>query len=333
MNLSKQAILTIGVNICISLFFFNWIRTLFFLEQADLCSIATYSFQEAIEKEKKTKLSNVLQYTEYTPCHSPNEISFEEKANWCDQDYLTEHDSTRATLDSLFQKELIKQNIYAQTAVSCLVKGETVYSHSNNLFFQKSTPLSPVVYRISDNPEERLELRAYVLFSLWDTLKQIHFLGPIIFIWLLSLSSVNLYFFLWKKRRKRLLATETEITDKRIITPIKTTIEWKLLPNDLLFDEKNGILQYLSKQITLSGNGLKLFSLFVNRKNNFLSYEEICKKILSRKVDELTQSDKDAVFTTIRRLRKDLESISSIEIKLSRGKGYQLVFHESVNRL
>ncbi|WP_459190099.1 helix-turn-helix domain-containing protein [Parabacteroides sp. APC149_11_2_Y6] len=333
MELSKQIILISGICLCVTFLFFYWIRTVFLSEQTELNSIMAHSFQAALNKEKTIKLDDALQYAEYDSKQSPNDIPYEEKANWCDQDYLIEHDSMRTMLDDLFHRQLIENGIYVQSAVSYSIEGRTVYSRSDSSFFIKAISLPPIVYRFNDKPEGRIELRAYVLFSFWDSLKHIHSLGFILLFWIFSLLSINVAFLFWKKRQETLSIIGGEKKNEQVFLSIKIPTEYRQLSTDLQFNEKTGILQSTNNQIELSGNGLKLFNLFINGTNNFLSYEEICKKILARKVDKLTPSDKDVVFTAIKRLRKDLAPIPFIEIKSNRGKGYQLVFHGSMDRL
>ncbi len=311
--------------ICITLLFCLWLRYDYLIQKNKFLSIAAHSFEQVVKAELKEKMKGIPQVFQYDSHFSKDSILWEEKNNWALQFYLTSEDTQRQHLDSLFHMTFTQQDIQAQTAIRCKINMQTTYSSPDTSFFKKAIPLPMVIYRKNNTPEGRCELQAYVQFSFFSLLMQVPSFGSIL---LLEILSILFLIGGWWYRKKYVLASGKLV----LHTPVSH--EWEQLPNGLLLNEKSGKLKHEENIIELVENRLKLFIAFLRAPEYFLAHEEICEKVLERKIiDTLTISDREAAITTVKRLRKDLASISFIEIKSSRGKGYQLVFHESVNRL
>ena len=73
------------------------------------------AFWNAVRQEKETGIREVV--FRYRQDNSPNELSEEEKRNWCDQAFLLTEDPDRVRLDSLFHTALLHTGIQAASAV------------------------------------------------------------------------------------------------------------------------------------------------------------------------------------------------------------------------
>lgn len=334
MKSKVEIILIIVMSLCITLSLFYWLRTDFLLQREHLYSTASHSFLKAIDVEKTIKLEGIQLHDAYSSNLSPNSILPGEKNNWCDQSFFIDDDSTRLALDSLFRVELARQDIYVQAAIRCLLKGKTVYSNPDSLFYQQATALPPVVYRLNEKPEGRCELQAYVKIPFLIVLKQMHSVGFIVFFWILSLLII-IGTFCYRRKKQIVMPDNVPMTEKlgsepiaeeQIVPLIPSAVVWTCLSGNLLFDVECGVLKHKDHEIKLLNNRLLLFRLFISAPNHHLSAKDICAQVLGRKVDKPGKSDSDAIATNIKRLRDDLASFPFIKIQNLRGNGYQLVF-------
>lgn len=290
-----------------------------------------------------------------------NDISGEEKEEWCIQSYLTWRDPKRTLLDSLFQASLIEKGIQAQSAIRYIHNGDTINTWPDSLFYNEAYALPPMIYRIDTNKDNNITLQAYVKLPFTTVLTRSPLIIPIFCLWLISLAGIIGVYYSIKNRRKVIALTPTPTptpipipapipapappsdpvpdpipdpvpaptpTIQESIVPLvqEPTIIWTQLAPDLLFDDKYGDLQYKGEVCArLNGNSLKLFRCFIASRQ--LSYEDICIDILGRLIkDGRSKYDRDAVSSTVYRLRDSLASIPVIKIITIRNVGYELIF-------
>jgi len=101
--------------------------------------------------------------------------------------------------------------------------------------------------------------------------------------------------------------------------------DWIELSNGLFFSKKYGRLKKREVEVSLTGNLLSLFTLFLDKQDHFLTQKEICIRILSRKTTDISSSDQGAVFSTIKRLRMAITQFEELKIITTATVGYQLV--------
>lgn len=328
MKESKQTILGGAVCLIITFLFICWLSVDFASHQKNRQEMAYSAFIEAIQLEKDSQLKDVPKILDYKTYRSPDNIPLEEKNNWCDQWYLAGKDSNRIKLDSCFRVTLAKRNIDAQIAVHCLLEGRTTYSCPDSLYYREAEALPPVVYRLSEKPEERCELQGYVAFSFLSVLMHTPSMRALVLLWFLSICVAIGTFYYWKKAE--LPPLTCKFVRKPIAKEIPITKEvpdlepWRQLPAGWAFNEKYGQLKKKDLIINLQGNELQIVLLFLQYENYYVPTKTICIKVLRRKVDdEPTDSDKNAAAVTISRLRNELEPFA--KIKAIRHSGYRLI--------
>ena len=274
---------------------------------------ASATFQDAISKEINTRLGSIPIKTNRGTLLLSDSISYEEKERWCDQDYLSLNDPNRIFLDSLFRARLADLGMETQTAVRCKRKEKTTISYTDSLFMKKATALKPVIYRKNKNIEDNIALQAFVQIPLSFILKRAD--SILLFLLFYGLFVGILYgSYKWgiKKLNAVLLekkVVETKIVEKPVVAFVRSF-------------SKEGTLH-----VTLSGQGLKLFTHLINSQQSVIAPQIIYSQILGNalKKGKIGKAERDAVSATIVRLRESLAPMPFIQIKSCRGTGYQLI--------
>lgn len=336
---------------------FCWLCIVVKKQHKKLLSESVVIFQQTIQKEKKLCIERRFAF--YDSKYSPNNIPKEEKSEWCAQDYLTWRDPNRTLLDSLFQVSLITKNIKAQSAIRYIHNGDTINTCPDSLFYKEAHALPSIIYRKDTNKDNNITLQAYVKLPFTTVLTRSPLIIPVFCLWLISLAGIiGVYYYIMNRRKViapalALAPTPTPIsipapaqappsdpvpdpipdpvpapTIQESIVPLvqEPTIIWTQLAPDLLFDDKYGDLQYKGEVCArLNGNSLKLFRCFIASRQ--LSYEDICIDILGRLIKEgRSKYDRDAVSSTVYRLRDSLALIPVIKIITIRNVGYEMIF-------
>ena len=245
---------------------------------------ASATFQDAISKEINTRLGSIPIKTNRGTLLLSDSISYEEKERWCDQDYLSLNDPNRIFLDSLFRARLADLGMETQTAVRCKRKEKTTISYTDSLFMKKATALKPVIYRKNKNIEDNIELQAFVQIPLSFVLKRAD--SILLFLLFYGLFVGILYgSYKWgiKKLNAVLLekkVVETKIVEKPVVAFVRSFSKEGTLPFGLRFDKKSGILKYKNLHVTLSGQGLKLFTHLINSQQSVIAPQIIYSQIL-----------------------------------------------------
>lgn len=350
-------VLMIACLLINSTLFFCWLWTVFKDQQKRLYSDSGIIFKQSIQNEKKQCIDRTFSF--YNSKLSPDDIQREEKKEWCDQDYLTYRNPNRSILDSLFQISLIEKGIQAQSAIRYIYNGDTINTCPDSLFYSEAYALPPMIYRIDTNKDNNITLQAYVKLPFMTVLTRSPLIIPVFCLWLISLAGILGVYYYIMNRRKIIAPTPTPISTPTPIpapAPIPTsipildpdpapvpaptpsiqesivplvqeqTIVWTQLAPDLLFDDKCGDLQYQGEVcVRLTGNSLKLFRCFIATRQ--LNYEDICIDILGRLIkDGMSKYDRDAVSSTVYRLRDSLALIPVIKIITIRNVGYEMIF-------
>ena len=271
------------------------------------------AFISAIEKERESFISNFN--IRYNPKYSPDSVSASEKIDWTSQAYLIMQDSCRHKLDSIFRKEIANHGLNLKSSISCTYNGKTTNSIETKAI--KGTKIiHEKIYRKDYKHENDITLKAYVYLPLHVLI------GNATLYILIALNTIALTVFIFIKRYRKVQIKEAVIP-LEVETRTTDNTKWKILNNDILWDEKNGIIKKGEKTINLKGESLKYFRLFIKNESFFLGHKEIYKSYGLK--DEALEY-KDRIYHAIKELKKDLICID-ISIKSVREKGYQLTFH------
>lgn len=73
---------------------------------------------------------------------------------------------------------------------------------------------------------------------------------------------------------------ETKIVEKPVVAFVRSFSKEGTLPFGLRFDKKSGILKYKNLHVTLSGQGLKLFTHLINSQQSVIAPQIIYSQIL-----------------------------------------------------
>lgn len=90
------------------------------------------------------------------------------------------------------------------------------------------------------------------------------------------MNTIALAVFIFIKRYRKVQIKETVIP-LEVETRTTDNTKWKIINNDILWDEKNGIIKKGEKTINLKGESLKYFRLFIKNESFFLGHKEIYK--------------------------------------------------------
>jgi len=303
--------------LCVSVVHDNYL-----LQRKYVISLAGNSFKEALTSEKVRAFKDVPVYTYYNPQKATNDLPFEEKSNYCDQIYVSKYDMNRHCLDSLFQKELLAHHLPLKSAVSAFYQSKMHYSCPDKAFYHKAVALAPVVYRMDYDPKNYIELRGYIRLPSWFILQRMSIFYTSVIIWILLMAAIIGGFLLWNKRKQKKLQEKHTALKAKIV-------EWTVLPNGVAFDRITGMLKYEDRTTQLVRNQLKLFCLFLDSSNHFVSYKTINSIVLKRKTEtDLTNSDRNAIYGTISRLKISFEGFPPFRIITVDQKGYRLEFND-----
>lgn len=222
------------------------------------------------------------------------------------QMYLSLRNPIRATtLDSLFNRNLQDEHIPALTAVTYTIDGKTEYSHADSSFYTPDHALEEVVIGVN----REIVLQAYAKIPIYYLIKQsLPLYITIILVWI-GIVALFVWWTCFKKTKNLTIIPIPEVT--QILMKIT---------NDLSFDEEHGILIYKDTTVVLKNKGLSVFSLLLKNRGYYIASEEILQTCWPE-----GSVTKDALTTTIKRLKQDIEPIPELTIESARSKGYKLI--------
>ena len=347
-----------------------WFMDIYRSQKEKLHSEAFIFFTEAMQKEKKQRITVRKKY--YDSQKSLNDFSEEEKNAWFNQDYLADKDSNRYVLDSLFHQILLEHNIQAETAIRCIRNGKSFDSSTDSTLYEVAKFLGPIVCKKDKDAEKDITLLAYVNIPARTVLNRMGWFLTIPFGLLILVGLVWVYLRkqaesfnrqqaeLIKQKEAELLelkeaeslklqqaesvnrqqaelieqkeAEILKLQNKRTFFMLKKN-PWIALPCDFYFHKQQRILRFQEKlSISLKGNSSKLFKCFIEAENYKLTHKDICVHVLGRLVEsKVCKSDQDCVAMAISRLRENLRAFPCIKIESDWGTGYQMTFSNYQN--
>ena len=121
-----------------------------------------------------------------------------------------------------------------------------------------------------------------------------------------------------------------KVIEKERVTLVRSFGRKGALPYGIHFDKKTGILTQGSESIKLTGQKLNLFILLLESRKTIVNHTTLYTQGMKHKLNpDLTEEQMiENISNAITRLRKELKTIPSIQIKSFRKKGYQLIFNE-----
>lgn len=232
-------------------------------------------------------------------------MSNKEKIDFGIQLFLSNENPIQVTvLDSLYRNFLWQQQIPAETAVAYTIHNKPVYSRPDSSFYQTAKALDEIAY----GPTCLIVLQAFVKIPpCYIVKKAVMASGVFIGVWILAFIAV-----LWLTFSKRGQGIH--------LVPVreapKTMLE--ILPG-LLLDETHGILQSGDRKVELINFRLKLFLQLLEHKGYFIETDKLLETVWPD-----GSVSKDALSSTVKRLKEDLSLFPEITIESGRGKGYML---------
>lgn len=292
-------------------------------------------FVSLSEPDVAVRLDSTIIETEkgivkYKRSKEADSLALSQKREWNFQKFIAYKNPNRAfMLDSLFQAELKKEGIVAQTAVR-FFKGDTLKSSSNDSICQLGIALKPVIFGVKSDSNQ-ITLQAYVLFSCSYLISQMPLLWGFFFLWVIGVFAIVWW---WRKRG----------VNQGFVTPIpqvattlsSDTAELKKIGLNLFFNESTGELWSRSYKVVLKRNRLCAFICFLQSPNHVVTYDDFCKIVLKRPLyeDESIESNKTlnlsirkSMTQTIQRLRSDLKDFPELSIENVPDPGYRLVIN------
>lgn len=252
-------------------------------------------------------------YGGYDPRKSPNDISKQEKDDWCFQVFFIVTNPGRSRLDSLFREEMAKQNLPVWTAIRCTY-GDRIIQTCTTEELQQAIALPEIHFQKDYDPEQLITLQAYIRLPLGTLLNHPY---PYILsgVWLVGCMLLVLY------RKKTCPTTQVSET-----TPSQQPEEMQGMPvwENICFCESTGILKNKTHETRLKPQQAAYFQLMLQSPDHIATFAQIGQQIYHHNQDNpINESDKQRIAQAIARLRKDLEPFS-LEIKSLYNIGYQL---------
>ena len=252
-----------------------------------------------------------------------------DKREWFFQMFISFKNPNRAfTLDSLFQEELKREGIIAQTAVS-FSQGDSLVSCSNKPLSQAGIALEPIVFGV-EHDQRQIKLQAYVLFSHSYLFSRMPLIWGLILLWCILV----IIMYIWQRRKK-------VEHNKAVVTPVTAVpavlssdaSEWIEIAQDVFFCKKTGELKDRDHKVFLARNRLRAFICFWEAPDHTVSYPVFCNDVLGRPLSEdesteenrqLNRAIKKSMTQTIMRLREDLMTFPELSIENASGLSYRL---------
>lgn len=226
-----------------------------------------------------------------------------EKADLSLQFYLLlENPIQISLLDSTFKSTLRTNKIPAQTAIRYTLGNKTEYSSSDTSFCQSFAPLDEIVL----GAKRVMVLQAFV------QIPSFFIAGNVIVsnvYWFLIIMAVWGLAIFWTFKKNRVKIVSFQEAPRNLIQ----------ITEDILFDDTHGVLYYQTNRVRLINQRLKLFRILLSNQGDFITADKLKETIWPEGC-----VSKDALVTTVKRLKEDLRPIVGIKIESARGYGYML---------
>lgn len=296
-------------------------------------------FVSLSEPDVAVRLDSTIIETEkgivkYKRSKEADSLALSKKREWNFQKFIAYKNPNRAfMLDSLFQAELKKEGIVAQTAVRFL-QGDSIISCSNDSICQLGIALKPVIYGVKSDSNQ-ITLQAYVLFPSSYLISRMPLLWGFLFSWAIVVFAVVWW---WRKRgANQGFVTSAPQAAKEISLD---TPGWVKIAPELFFNKSIGELRNRCYKVVLKRNRLRAFICFLQSSDHIVSYKDFCEIVLKRPLYEdepigknkvLNQSTRKSMTQTIQRLRSDLKDFPELSIENVPISGYRLVINNDIS--
>lgn len=333
-------VVLVGLSFLIGTLFFHY----YYLVRNEQKLKATLLFSLAVEKEREIMKPKFMSFSESKNDFRSDSVTIEtakgkkvykqnykdsltqyHREAWILQMYISDKNPNRAyMLDSLFQAELKEAHLPAHTAV-CFLKGESLVGCSNETVYQRGVGLDTIIFGEEHSPV-CIELCAYVLFPFSYILSCMPFAWGLLLLWCSSVILIYLWLKRWRKKDIMAINNEQKI---EILSS-----GWEKLSHDLFFNPEMGELKNQKQSVFLKMYRLQAFNRLLQAPDHFLKYEDICREVLNRPLEEDESSEKNKQWNRsvkksmgqmITRLREDLADFPEISIENVRNSGYQLI--------
>lgn len=210
-------------------------------------------------------------------------------------------------LDSLFQVELHRKEIKAQTTILYTdnTEGKTHYSNPDSLSYMHFSALPTINLGV----EKEITLQAFLNISFICIIS--HAALPISFTTLACLVILGALSFLFLKKGYRIEVMPTLYPE---------TIRYKITDH-ILFDIDKKRIIYPSGKIELTKQITQLLEILLQSPDNFMAYD----KLIIELYGNVEEKSRNRLNHTVKRCRKVLQNIPELEIKNIPRSGYQLI--------
>lgn len=289
-------------------------------EEKYIIECAGNAFRRAFAIEQKLFISQI--HIQYHQQHSPNEISGEEKKNWCEQSFFILKDPNRYKLDSLFRAELHDMDIKANTAIGYRYGDKTFFS-ADAKSLESAIEVSEYSFRKDYSGDSKITLKAYVWIPYGNILVN-NLYTYLLTLILLGFIGWQFYVKCLKKNAQKTISPKVDISliEANSTSRIIEKTKWIRVYGDYFWDKKRSVVLCGKKRIMLKGESAKFFSAFLTKEDFILTYSDICKLYDS---DVETYEIKDRTYHSVKILKTSIAEIG-LQIKTLRGKGYELLF-------
>lgn len=208
-------------------------------------------------------------------------------------------------LDSTFQAALAERNISARTIVYYsldFLEKRTEYSVSDTTLYHSYTPLKEVTF----GPIRSIVLQAFVRISPLFILRRIWLPDAI---WIAGIVALGIAgMMVWRRR------SAAEASPERVLPD-----GVQCVAGDVFFDDRHGVVYDKEHRVELVGFRLRLFRILLANQGEFVETA-----LLKATLWADSPASKDALTSTVRRLKEDLSPIVGVVVESARGRGYRL---------
>lgn len=314
-NIKYQSSILAGIYYLLTIILIILEYTFISIQKNEIVQQCQGSFQEALKKEKETFIIRKKFF--YDVQKSSDNISADEKSNWCDQFFLLSEDPNRHRLDSISRQKLVENNLPITGFITCTI-GETYTIPTHTELIKKE------VYRKNKDKNQDIILKVYIDLPMIMLINR-PYTYILLAVWLICTTGVAIYFRRVKSyQRNIILRTHIQTLSDN---PHNNTLQptGKEISKGYYWDIQHVCLQHEGKKIKLKGLNLKYFQAFINDQDFLLLYKQLA---AFHHLNEKTELHivKSRAYQVISQLKVTLKEVD-IDIISIRDIGYQLLFN------
>lgn len=246
-NIKYQSSILAGIYYLLTIILIILEYTFISIQKNEIVQQCQGSFQEALKKEKETFIIRKKFF--YDVQKSSDNISADEKSNWCDQFFLLSEDPNRHRLDSIFRQKLVENNLPITGFITCTI-GETYTIPTHTELIKKE------VYRKNKDKNQDIILKVYIDLPMIMLINR-PYTYILLAVWLICTTGVAIYFRRVKSyQRNIILRTHIQTLSDN---PHNNTLQptGKEISKGYYWDIQHVCLQHEGKKIKLKGLNLK----------------------------------------------------------------------------